>query len=158
MTMCVSTTLSKGSSILIPMTGQISAVTVPDKRAIEGGKVDVDREIPSVPFEYLRIEFPSEFWRFPTVVTTITASIEQFFVGLLPKDSRIEQVYWASEDDILKVWTVIPEPDFSLEEPIYAAQVAFMEAFPEYLCDFLVIYRFGKSPNAIKPQSSRQVF
>lgn len=106
---------------------------------------------------YLRVEFPSEFWYFPNVATTVTHSLEQFFVGILPKDDRIEHVYWAAEDDILKIWTVIPEPDFLLEAPLYEAQMAFIEKFPEYQCDFSVIYRFGKSLNDIAPQGGRLV-
>ncbi|MGH7331870.1 MAG: hypothetical protein ACREKS_03805 [Candidatus Rokuibacteriota bacterium] len=105
---------------------------------------------------YLRLEFPSEFWSLPNVETTVTYSLAEFFVSLLPKDSRIENVYWFSEDDVLKVWTVIPEPDFSLEKPIYEAQMVFIEK-TEYECDFSVIYRFGKNLNDIKPQGSRQV-
>lgn len=105
---------------------------------------------------YLRTEFPSEFWDFPEVVTTITHSLEQFFVGLLPKAARIEHVYWFSENETLKVWTVIPEPDFSLEGPLYEAQMLFIEK-TGYDCDFSVIYRFGKSLDDIKPQGSRQV-
>lgn len=118
-----------------------------------------DRQVPFVPFPfgYLRIEFPSECWDFPIVARTTTDFLEQFFVKRLPKDSRVEHVYWFSENDTLKIWTVIPEPDFSLERPIYEAQTFFMEKFPEYECDFSVIYRFGKSLSNIKPHGSYQV-
>jgi hypothetical protein len=107
---------------------------------------------------YLRAEFPSECWYFPRVATTITHSLQQFFVNLLPKDPRIEHVFWFSEEETLKVWTVIPEPDFSLERPLYEAQASFMEAFPEYECDFSVIYRFGKAISDISPHGAYVVF
>lgn len=107
---------------------------------------------------YLRAEFPSQCWYFPRVATTVTHSLEQFFVRLLPKDRRIEHVYWFSEEETLKVWTVIPEPDFSLERPLYEAQMSFMEKFQEYECDFSVIYRFGKSVDDIKPHGVQVVF
>jgi hypothetical protein len=106
---------------------------------------------------YLRAEFPSECWQFPEVATTVTHSLEQFFAALLPKDPRIEHLYWFSEEDLLKIWIIIPEPDFSLEEPIYDAQVKFMEK-TEYACDFSVLYRFGKSIDDIKPQDAHLVF
>lgn len=105
---------------------------------------------------YLQTEFPSECWKFPEVTTTVTHSLEQFFLGLLSPDPRIEHVYWFSENASLKVWTVIPEPDFSLEGPLYQAQMLFIEK-TGYECDFSVIYRFGKSMDDIKPQGSRQV-
>ncbi len=118
----------------------------------------ITREVPSlddVPAAgYLQVEFPSECWNFPTVSTLVTHSLERFFVEKLPRDSRIEHVYWDSEDDVLKIWTIIPEPDFELEEPIYEAQMAFMDRFPQYQCDFSVIYRFGKPLDDIRPQGA----
>ncbi len=107
---------------------------------------------------YLRTEFPSECWYFPGVATTVTRFPAPLFAGLLPKDVRIEHVYWFSEEETLKVWTVIPEPDFGLERPLYEAQAFFMDRFPEYECDFSVIYRFGKSIDDIKPQGAHVVF
>ncbi len=109
------------------------------------------------PISYLHVEFPTECWNFPNVATTVTHFLEHFFIEKLPKDTRIEHVFWDSEDDILKVWTVIPEPDFSLEMPIYEAETAFMETFPSYQCDFYVIYRFGKPLEDVRPQGARLV-
>src|SRR5262249_30941142 len=106
--------------------------------------------IPS--FGYFRAEFPSECWDFPNIADTVTHSLAAFFIALLPKDKRIEHVYWFSEDDVLKVWTVIPEPDFSVQEPIYQAQIAFMEKLPELECDFSIIFRFERPLDEIKPQ------
>lgn len=109
------------------------------------------RPVPQVAIGYLRAEFPSVF------VTNVTNSLAQFFLKILPKDPRIEHVYWFSEDDVLKVWTIIPEPDFALEAPIYDAQMLFIEKFPEYACDFSVIYRFGKSLADIEPQGAHRI-
>jgi hypothetical protein len=106
---------------------------------------------------YLQVEFPSECWNFPKVATLVTHSLERFFVEKLPHDPRDEHVYWDSEDDVLKIWTIIPEPDFELEEPIYAAQMAFMDRFPRYQCDFSVIYRFGKPLDDVSPQGARLI-
>ena len=110
------------------------------------------RLVQDVPLEYLRAEFPSEF------VSNATDSLVQFFVKRLPADPRIEHVYWSSEDDVLKIWTVIPEPDFALEGPLYAAQMFFMEKFPEVGCDFSVIYRFDKATKDIEPQGAHRLF
>ena len=120
-----------------------------------GGEAQVIEEMS--PVEYLRTEFPSECWHFPNVTSTVDHLLQRF-VKMLPKDSRIEHVYWEPEDDVLKICTIIPEPDFELEAPIYDAQLAFMDAFPKYECDFSVIYRFGKALDDIEPKGARRVF
>ena len=121
----------------------------------------ITHEVPSVDevpaAGYLQVEFPTECWSFQKVVTLVTHSLERFFVERLPKDRRVERVYWDSEDDVLKVWTVIPEPDFELEQRIYAAQMAFIDAFPNSRCDFYVTYRFGKPADDVRPQGARVV-
>lgn len=88
----------------------------------------------------------------------VTHTLTEFFVALLPADPRIEHIYWDwDESNVLRVWIVIPEPDFSLESPIYDAQMKFMESFPKYDCDFYVIYRFGKTDDSIRPQNAKLV-
>ena len=110
-----------------------------------------DRESPPE-YDYIRAEFPTIF------ATTVTNTLDQFFLTLLPNDPRIEHVYWEwQEDNILRVWVIIPGPDFSVESPIYDAQVKFMEQFPKYACDFYVIYRFGKDLESVRPQNARLV-
>lgn len=103
---------------------------------------------------YLQAEFPTECWNVPHFATTISGLISEFFVEALPDDPRIERVLWDSEDDVLRVWTVTSESDFALEEPIYKAQMEFIERFPTLLCDFLVIYRYGKTLDDIAPQGA----
>lgn len=122
---------------------------------VRENRAEVTEELPSV--EYLRTEFPSECWYFPNVTSNVDHLLEHF-IKMLPKDSRIEHVYWEPEDDVLKICTIIPEPNFELEGPIYDAQLAFMDAFPKYECDFVVIYRFGKALNDIEPKGARRVF
>jgi len=102
--------------------------------------------------DYIRTEFPTFF------AENVTHTLTEFFVALLPADPRIEHIYWDwDESNVLRVWIVIPEPDFSLESPIYDAQMKFMESFPKYDCDFYVIYRFGKSDDSIRPQNAKLV-
>lgn len=102
--------------------------------------------------DYLVAEFPTLF------AATVTHTLDQYFVALLPQDPRIEHVYWVWQDDnVLRVWIVIPEPDFSLESPIYDAQLEFMDKFPKYACDFYVIYRFGKTLESVRPQNAKLV-
>jgi hypothetical protein len=111
--------------------------------------IDRNEELAAV--RYIQVEFPSECWNIPHFATTVTGLLEEFFIKRLPVDPRIEHVYWDSEDDILKVWTVTSESDFSLEEPIYRAQMEFIEQFPTFVCDFSVIYRYGKALDEIAP-------
>jgi hypothetical protein len=120
-----------------------------------GTPVAAVEDLPSI--GYLQVEFPTGYWNFLNVVTAVTHSLEREFVERLPRDPRIEHVYWASEEEVLKVWTIIPEPDFGLESPVYDAQMAFMEKFPQYECDFSVIYRFGKPLSEIQPQGARLI-
>jgi hypothetical protein len=107
--------------------------------------------------EYLRTEFPTECWHFPNFTSTVDDLVGHF-VKMLPKDPRIEHVYWEPEDDVLKICTIIPEPNFELEGPIYDAQLAFIDAFPTFECDFSVIYRFGKSLDEVEPKGARRAF
>jgi hypothetical protein len=107
--------------------------------------------VPEPQEDYIRAE--------PTVfVSNVTGTLEDFFVALLPNDARVEHVYWEWQmDDIIRVWIVIPDPDFSLEAPIYDAQMDFMQKFPKFACDFYIIYRFGKTLESIRPQNARRI-
>lgn len=87
----------------------------------------------------------------------ITQTLGDSFVSFLPRDPRIERVYWTFEGPVLRIWTVIDQPDFSLESPIYDAQLKFMDKFPELECDFSVNYRFGKTLEEVKPHQSNEI-
>ena len=58
---------------------------------------------------------------------------------------------------MLRIWTVIPEPDFDLEGPIYEAQLRFLDGFPEIESDFMVLYRFGKALDEVAPSGANPV-
>lgn len=88
----------------------------------------------------------------------ISSAIEENFITLIPRDERIERVFWAFETHMLRIWTVIDRPDFEFEKKIYTAQLNFMDLLPEVECDFSVIYRFGKSFDNLKPTSAIQIF
>lgn len=95
---------------------------------------------------------PQHTWTYqPHVSSTDTDSLAAFYASLLPPDPRIESVHWASEASSLTAWTVIDVPDDEIERPIYAAQMQFMDRFPEIDCDFTVLYRFGKPQEQIRP-------
>lgn len=96
----------------------------------------------------LNDEFPSQR---PYVYSTVTNSLARFFVSVLPQDKRILDVFWAFERPVLRIWTVIDEPDFRLEKPIYESQRKFMDKIDEVPCDFSVIYAFGKPISEIRP-------
>jgi hypothetical protein len=86
------------------------------------------------------------------LLSTLTHSLAHAFLDFLPPGSQVERVYSSPDKDFLRVWTIIPEPDFAIEEPIYEAQLRFMDKFPEYACDFAVIYRQGKPVEDVSPQ------
>lgn len=88
----------------------------------------------------------------------VSSALEDNFVNLLPKDDRIERVFWAFENEILRIWTVIEKPDFDFEAKIYDAQLAFMDLIPELDCDFSVIYRFGKPVGELKSTTAVQAY
>ena len=94
----------------------------------------------------------------PEVSSTISDSLAKFFVSFLPPDSKIEQIYWAFEGSVLRIWTIIDNPDDVVEEPIYEAQLRFMDKFPDVDCDFTVIYRLGKPLEEISPELANRVF
>lgn len=89
--------------------------------------------------------------------SSMTATLDECFAAMLPDDPRVEHVFWDLDDDTLRVYVVLPEPDFALESPIYEAQLAFMDKFPTIACDFYVLYRFGKPPMSVAPQHARLV-
>lgn len=94
----------------------------------------------------------------PSSSAFISSAIEDNFHTLLPKDKRIERIFWAFENEVLRIWTVIDRPDFEFETKIYDAQLAFMDLIPELSCDFSVTYRFGKPADSLKPTMAVQSF
>ncbi len=83
--------------------------------------------------------------------SSLKHSLAGYFVSLLPRDPRIERVYWLLDGTLLTVWTVIDVPDGEVQQAIYSAELRFMKGFPELDCDFTVLYRFGRSEEEIRP-------
>jgi hypothetical protein len=110
------------------------------------------------PLAYLRAEFPTEWPRVPNISSTVTHSLAEFFVSKLPKDPRIERVYWALAGTVVRIWTIIDYPDYEFEKWIYKAQLGFMDAFRELECDFSVIYRLGKPVEYFKIEGAMLVY
>lgn len=109
------------------------------------------------PLAYLHAEFPTEWPRLPNISSTVTHSLAEFFVSKLPRDPRIERVYWALEGTVVRIWTIIDHPDYEFEKGIYEAQLGFMDAFRELECDFSVIYRLGKPVEYFKMEGAMLV-
>lgn len=84
----------------------------------------------------------------------VSKSLGESFVSFLQADRRIERVYWAFESGILRIWTIVNEPDAELEASVSNAELQFMDRFPELECDFSVIYRLGKRFEDIIPTGS----
>jgi hypothetical protein len=102
-----------------------------------------------VPLAYLHDEFPSLR---PYVYSTVSNSLGKFFVSFLPRDARIRDVLWAFEPHfLLRVWTVVDEPDFEFEKYIYEAERRFLDKVDDVACDFTIVYAFGKPISEIRP-------
>jgi hypothetical protein len=111
------------------------------------------------PVNHLRSDEESKLQVIPSYSSGfVSSALEDNFVNLLPKDERIERVFWAFENEVLRIWTVIDTPDFEFETKIYDAQLGFMDLIPELGCDFSVIYRFGKPLNSLKPTTAVQAY
>jgi hypothetical protein len=87
----------------------------------------------------------------------VSSAIEDNFIRLLPDNPRIECMYWSFEHQVLRIWTVIDNPDFDFESQIYDAQLKFMDLYEEVECDFSIIYRLGKPFDALKPAVATQL-
>jgi hypothetical protein len=107
-----------------------------------------------VSLAYINDEFPSPR---PYISSTVSNSLGKFFVSFLPQDARIRDVLWAFEPHFLRIWTVIDEPDFELEKPIYEAQRRFLDKIDDMACDFTVVYAFGKPIDDIRPMGAISV-
>jgi hypothetical protein len=116
--------------------------TIPFHISVAGQTEPSDYNLRSL--AYLQAEFPTEWPRLPSISSTVTHSLAEFFVSKLPEDPRIERVYWALEGTVVRIWTIIDQPDYEFEKSIYDAQLRFMDTFRELDCDFSVIYRLGK--------------
>lgn len=73
-----------------------------------------------------------------------------FFASLLPNTPAVEWVYWLLENSRFTAWTVIDTPDDALESAIVDAQLAFMGRFADFDFDFSVLYRRGRSVEALE--------
>lgn len=90
-----------------------------------------------------------------------TPSMAEFlansFLPLLPEQKEILGVYWYHEEGTIRIWTVIDEPNSSLEEKICQAQLKFMDKHANLTYDFSVIYLFGKPMKTVVPSEAISV-
>ena len=85
-------------------------------------------------------------------------SIEAIFVNSLSAIGGIERIFVRKDNDFFRVWVVIGDMDLQVEDQVYAAQLAFMDQFPEIPFDFSMIFRQGKDPASIQPSQARLVY
>ena len=90
----------------------------------------------------------------PIIKSPITELLAKDFASLLPDDPKIQAVFWAYEEDTLRIWTIITEPDLSLENKITESQLKYMDQYPNLEYDFSVIYSFGKDMKDLNPDWS----
>lgn len=108
-----------------------------------------------VSLSYLHDEFPSLR---PYVYSNVSNSLGKFFVSFLPRDARIRDVLWTFEPNfLLRVWTVVDEPDFEFEKHIYEAERSFLDKIDDVACDFTIVYAFGKPISDIRPTGAISV-
>ena len=101
------------------------------------------------------------FW-IDTLTNSIASRVQKKFSAI----GGIERIYIRRDIDIYRrrdidfyrVWMVIPDMDRDLEDQIYAAELAFMDAFPDILFDFTVIFRQGKDPASIHPSGASLIY
>lgn len=89
---------------------------------------------------------------------TVFHSIEAVFVNSLSTIRGIERILIRKDNDFFRVWVVIGDMDLEIEDQVYAAQLAFMDQFPDIPFDFTMIFRQGKDPASIQPSQARLVY
>ena len=92
--------------------------------------------------------------RHPILGSPLTEILAKDFVSHLPEDPKIQAVFWAFEKETLRIWTIITEPDLSLENEITGSQLKFIDQYPNLEYDFSVIYSFGKDIKDLHPDGS----
>ncbi len=147
---------SRSGTLLAHPVGQAVARTV-NVQMEPGNLVPTQRHEWDTYEQHYGIVVPSAPLCASDVSSTISHSLANAFASLLPGDPRVERVYWHFDGETFKVWTVIDTPDDQVEHPIYAAQVAFMEKFSDLDCDFVVIYRFGKPIEHLRPTGVKEL-
>jgi hypothetical protein len=85
-----------------------------------------------------------------------------FFNHWLPDDHRIERVYWTTgwrntHGTVLKVWTVITQPDERLQRTVYAAESRFLDAFPNLPVDFSILFRRERPHEHFTPRGAQRI-
>ena len=94
----------------------------------------------------------------PTQVSnSIFDSIESRFKDQIASIHAVERIFIQKDGDFFRIWLVIPAMDLAIEDRIYAAQLSFMDRFPDIRFDFTIIFREGKDPASIQPQGARLV-
>jgi hypothetical protein len=91
------------------------------------------------------------------VQPAMTEFFAENFKILLPKNPKIQAVFWSFEEETIRIWTIITEPDNALEEQITQAQMSLMDQYPHLEYDFSVIYSFGKPLGVLKPDEAKVV-
>ena len=80
-----------------------------------------------------------------------SAAIEREFIRMVVGIPEVERIFIRKDEDFMRVWTVIPDVNVDVEDRIYEAQMAFMDKFRGFPCDFSVIFRQDLDLTALKP-------
>ena len=84
------------------------------------------------------------------------AAIAETYAARLGSVAEIEQLWWrALPDGVLSIWTVIDQMDRSVEDSIFEAQGATLNANPAAMVDFRLYYRVGGPAPVVPPGATR---
>ena len=92
------------------------------------------------------------------LVDTVTHSLRELYVSEIARLGEVERIFWRRENERIRVWTVINEPDESVEEHIADVELGVMDMRSEYSFDFTVIYRQGRPHGDFNPLGAILVY
>ena len=118
----------------------------------KGGEVEKPR-----PFVTTELAIAKTFSPASIFTSSMADFLASEFLSLLPQQKEIRGVYWDHEEGTVRIWTVIDEPNISLEAGISDAQLKFMDKHKSLIYDFSVIYLFGKPIESVIPSEAKMV-
>lgn len=83
-------------------------------------------------------------------------SVERIFAAEVFQIEGIEGLYVRKDPDYYRIWTILNEPDVTIEDRIYEVQIRFMEQL-DIPCDFTVIFRQGRDAASLRPSGALRI-
>lgn len=102
--------------------------------------------------------FPIEWDHVVFEIDTLAHSISDLFVSQVRHLGEVERIFWRMEDDRIRIWVVIDQPDLAIEGQIYKAHLDLMDALPDKVFDLSAIFRQGKPEDQISPRGAIEIY